>query len=175
MLTSKIIKETIEILFKFEFDIPRNYLWCCYEKDTFDPVIPLFERSARQCHRSPASLLTTINSHYLPKCLRSTAKMRQNACYRNLKRTLEDLLPCHCHTVKTSSKTTRSQVRQPASPGEGAHMCELQAHHCMTPEQCTWLLCRLSVIPAKKLSLQEINQFNAIELLTSSFLENFGS
>jgi len=33
----------------------------------------------------------------------------------------------------------------------------------------------MSVIPANKLSLQEINHFIGIELLASSFLENIGS
>jgi len=33
---------------------------------------------------------------------------------------------------------------QPASAGEVADMSELQAHHFMTPEQRTYLLCSLS-------------------------------
>jgi len=61
----------------------------------------------------------------------------------------------------------------PAGNGEG--MSELQAQHCMTPEQWTWLLCRVSVVPASKLLLQEINQIIGIELLTSNFLESFSS
>ena len=36
-------------------------------------------------------------------------------------------------------------------------MSELQARHCMAPEQGTWLLCSVSVLPANKLSLQELN------------------
>jgi len=44
----------------------------------------------------------------------------------------------------------------------------------MTPEQGTWLLCRLSVVPANKL-LQEINQLIEIELQTSNFSESFSS
>jgi len=43
----------------------------------------------------------------------------------------------------------------------------------LTPEQWTWLLCSVSVVPANKLLLQEINQSFGIELLTSNFLENF--
>jgi len=54
-------------------------------------------------------------------------------------------------------------------------MSKLQAHHCMTPEQYTWLLYSVSVIAANKLSLPQINQFIGIELLTSGFLENRGS
>jgi len=53
-------------------------------------------------------------------------------------------------------------------------MSELQAHHCMTPEQRSWLLCSVSVIPANKPSLEEINKLIGIELLISSFLENSG-
>jgi len=37
--------------------------------------------------------------------------------------------------MKTISKTIRSQVWQPALAGKGTDMSELQAHHCMTPEQ----------------------------------------
>ena len=57
-------KETIENLFQFDRDIPWNYLWCCYEKDTSAPLPP-FERSGGQCPRSPASLHTAISSHCL--------------------------------------------------------------------------------------------------------------
>jgi len=37
----------------------------------------------------------------------SPGHMRQNAYYRNLKWTSEDLLPCYCYTIKTKSTTTR--------------------------------------------------------------------
>jgi len=59
--------------------------------------------------------------------------------------------------------------------GKGADMSELQAQHCMTPEQWTWLFRSVSVVPANKLLLQEINQLIGIELLTSNFLERFSS
>jgi len=52
---------------------------------------------------------------------------------------------------------------------------ELQAHHCMTPEQWTWLLCSASVIPENTVALQKFNQSIGIELLTSCFLENLGA
>jgi len=58
----------------------------------------------------------------------------------------------------------RSQVSYPASV-EGAHMSELQAHHCMTPVEWAWLLCSVSVIPANKPSLQDINQLIGIKLV----------
>jgi len=45
-------------------------------------------------------------------------------------------------------------------------MSELQAHHCITPEQCTWLLCSVRVMGANKLSLQELSQLFRIKLLT---------
>jgi len=60
--------------------------------------------------------------------------------------------------MKTNSKTILSQVWQPASAGKEADMSELQAYHCIKPEQRTWLLCSVSVIPGNKLPLQEINQ-----------------
>jgi len=53
-------------------------------------------------------------------------------------------------------------------------MSKLQAHHCVTSEQWTWLLCIVDVIPANILLLQEIDQLIGVELLTSGFLENFG-
>ena len=48
----------------------------------------------------------------------------------NTKRTLEDLLPCYCYAIKTSSRTIPSQLTQFAYGGKGAEMSELQAHHC---------------------------------------------
>jgi len=59
--------------------------------------------------------------------------------------------------------------------GKGADLSELQAQHCVTPEQWSWILCRVSVVPANKLLSQEINQLIGIELLTSYFLESFSS
>ena len=58
--------------------------------------------------------------------------------------------------LNTICRIIRWQVSQPASAGKGAVMSELQAHHRMTSEQWTWLFCCVSVIPANKLSLQEL-------------------
>jgi len=33
---------------------------------------------------------------------------------------------------------------------------KLQAHHCITPEQWSWLLCSVSAIPVNKMLLQEL-------------------
>jgi len=113
----------------------------------------------------------TVSQHYLPKtsALDCQCHMRWNAHYRYFS---EPLKIC-CHViVKTSSRTIRSQVLQPASASKWADMSELQAHHCMTPEQWTW---SVKVIPANKLSLQELNQLIRITLMTSDFLEMFGS
>jgi len=54
-------------------------------------------------------------------------------------------------------------------------MSELQAHHCMTPEEWTWLLCSVNAISESKPLLQELNQLIGIKLLTSDFLQVFGS
>jgi len=54
-------------------------------------------------------------------------------------------------------------------------MSELRSHHCMTPEQRTWVLRSVSVVPVNKLSMQELNQLIGIELLTSNLLESFSS
>jgi len=58
---------------------------------------------------------------------------------------------------------------------KGADMSELQAHHCMTPEQWTWLWCSVIVVSANKLSLHEINQLIGIELPDVKFSSFFGS
>ena len=60
-------------------------------------------------------------------------------------------------------------------PRKGANTNELQAHHCMTPEQWTWLLYSVSVIPENTVTLQKFNQLIGIELLTSCFLDNLGA
>ena len=53
--------------------------------------------------------------------------MQQKTCYRNIKWTFEDLLPCYCYAIKTNSRTIRSRLSQPTSAGEGGYMSELQA------------------------------------------------
>ena len=75
-----------------------------------------------------------------------------------MKYTFEDLLPCYCYAIKPSDRTIRSQLSQPASAGKRADVSELQAHHCLTGGEWTWILCKLSVIPENKLSMQELNQ-----------------
>ena len=141
------------------------------------PVNPLLKGQG-QCSPSPASLLTAISNHCLvalpAKMSAFNSHMRQNAYYRNLKWTL-DLMPCYCCTIKTNRRIIRSQVWQPVSAGKREVMSELQARHCMTPEQWTCLLCSVSVIAVNKLSLQEINQLIRIELLKLGFLENLDS
>jgi len=54
-------------------------------------------------------------------------------------------------------------------------MSELRSCHCITPEQRTWLLRSVSVVPVNKLSMQELNQLIGIEPLTSNFPESFSS
>jgi len=97
--------------------------------------------------------------------------------YRNLKRTFKDSLPCYCYATKSNSITMRSQVRQLEYADEGVDMSGLQAHHCITPEQWSWLLCNVtvSVILVNKVPLQEVNQLIGIKMLSSDFLKRFGS
>ena len=99
--------------------------------------------------------------------------MWQNAFYRYLKWTFEDLLTCFCYAIKTYSRTNRSQVWPDASASIGKDRSELHAHQCITPKQWTWLACSVSVILVHNLPLQELNQLIGIELLISAFLENF--
>jgi len=104
------------------------------------PHCPPFERSVG----AMAPLCGAPAYRYqqsLPRCItcQDVCVQQSNAqkliSYRNLKWTLEDLLPCYCYTIKINSRTIRLQVWQPASAGKGADMSERQAHHCMTPEQ----------------------------------------
>jgi len=54
-------------------------------------------------------------------------------------------------------------------------MSESQAHHYITPEQWSWLLCSVSAIPVKNMLLQELNLLIGIKMLTSDFIDIFGS
>jgi len=47
-----------------------------------------------------------------------------------------EIFAVFCYAIKTNNTTIRLKVLQPASAGR-ADMTELQAHHCMTPEQRT--------------------------------------
>ena len=69
----------------------------------------------------------------------------------------------------------RSQIRQRESAGEGVEMSELQAHHCITPEQWSLLLCSVSAIPVNKVLLQELNRLIGIKMPASDFLKSFVS
>jgi len=57
--------------------------------------------------------------------------------------------------------------------GKAADVSELQTHHCTTPGQWTWFLCTVGVIPANKLSRQELNQFNRNNAPDFRFTINF--
>ena len=79
----------------------------------------------------------------LPAKMRAfNSLMQQNACYRNIKWTFADLLPCYGYAIMTNSRTIRSRLSQPASAGKGGDISELQAHHSMTlycncePDSC---------------------------------------
>jgi len=62
---------------------------------------------------------------------------------------LEGSLPYYCYAAKSNSRTMRSQVSQRESADEGTNLSALQAHHCIIPEQSSWLLCSVSAIPVK--------------------------
>jgi len=96
-LTSKIIKQTIDNLY---------YLW----KDTFAPVVPRLKGQGFNATvlRRSCLLLTAVTVSMSA----FKSHMQQNAQYRNLKWTFEDLLPCYYYTIKTTSKSIRSQVWQ---------------------------------------------------------------
>jgi len=48
-------------------------------------------------------------------------------------------------------------------------MSELQAHHCIIPEQWTCFLRSVSAIPVNKMLLQELDQLIGMKMLTSDF------
>ena len=104
----------------------------------------------------------------LYRCITCQDVIRQNAYYRNLKQAFEDLLLYYCY-AKNNSRKIRSQTW----PRKGAHMNELQAHYCMTqnsePGSCA--ACHTD----KYADTARIPQVIRFKLLTSGFLENFGS
>ena len=81
----------------------------------------------------------SINVHGLPlsacHCLAAlpakmcafNSLMQQNACYRNIKWTSEDLLPCYCYARKTNSRTIARDFRNtPLQANEGTWVnCKL--------------------------------------------------
>jgi len=84
---------------------------------------------------------------------------------------LNGIKPNRLYGIKPNSGTMRTQVSQSAYVLKRADVNELQAHRCMTPWQWTWFLCTVSVVPANKLSFQELNQIIGIKLLHSGFLD----
>jgi len=68
--------------------------------------------------------------------------------------------------MKANFRTNRTQVSLPASAGNVANMCELQAQNCMTPQQWTRLLCSVNVISENKTVIARIT---SIKLLTQVF------
>ena len=144
-----------------------------------------FSNLWKPCYRFTHACFHTVQSnaisshylaslHYLPRCLRRAVTCGKTPATVTWSEDLE-IFAVFCHAIKTNSRTIRSRLSQPASAGKRADMCEQQAHHCMAPEQWTWLLCSVSVIPANKLSLEELHQLIGIELLIFGFLEIFGS
>jgi len=75
-----------------------------------------------------------------------------------------------CHVIVRQQRATVDTMRS-----QGVDMSELRAHHCITPEQWSCFLCSVSVTPTNKVLLQELTQLTGIKMLTSDFLEIFGS
>ena len=70
--------------------------------------------------------------------------------------------------MKASFRTTRTQVSQPIYAGNVADTSELQAHHCIIPQQWTRLLCSVTSETKTVIAITK-------SILTSGFLEIFGS
>jgi len=67
----------------------------------------------------------------------------------------------------------RSRVLHRESAGKGVEMSELQAHHCITPEQWSWLLCSVRAIPVNKMLIVRIKSINRNQDADFRFSRNF--
>ena len=86
----------------------RSKLYFFYTRDFFSHSIKF---------RGLPLSAVTVSLHYLSKMFAFNSHKRQNAYqyHRNLKWTFQDSLPSYCYAIKTSSRTVRLQVSQPAS------------------------------------------------------------
>jgi len=94
-----------------------------------------------------------------PVSLRSTVKCGKTSTAVTFFK-FEPLLPCDCYAIKTSIRTIRSQVLQPASAGNVADLvnCKLSLHDTRSVNRgsgAVWLSYRQI-----KLSLQELGQLS---------------
>jgi len=99
----------------------------------------------------------SVSLHHTPGCLRST-----DTCDRTPSAMFEGNF---WRFVDVSLLRNEDQPQKKTltsfatcSAGKRAGTSALQAPHCTKPEQWTWLLCSLSVIPDNKLPLQELHQ-----------------
>jgi len=74
----------------------------------------------------------TLSLLYLLQMYVFDRHKRQKACYRNLKRTFEDLWPCSCYALKDNSRTIGSQVWQIPFAGKGADIVNCKLHDTRT-------------------------------------------
>ena len=101
----------------------------------------------------------------------SPGHMWKNVYYRNVKWTFEDLLPWYFYAIKTTVEQSDRKLRNlllQAKERTATFWC-----HCITSEQWTWLLCSVSLIPANKLSLQQLKLFNRNLATNFRFSRNF--
>jgi len=108
--------------------------------------------------------------------------MRQNGCYRNLKRTFKHMLPCYCDATKANSRTIRSRLLQPAfvtakgadlRPKERIKWAAISWLHDYGTRTVNRLLCSFSVISANKLSFARICPTNRNWTADVTFSTNF--
>ena len=108
--------------------------------------------------------------------------MRQNGCYRNLKRTFKHMLPCYCDATKANSRTIRSRLLQPAfvtakgadlRPKERIKWAAISWLHDYDTRTVNRLLCSFSVISANKLSFARICPTNRNWTADVTFSTNF--
>ena len=90
----------------------------------------------------------TVSLHHLPKMSEVNSQMRKNALTVG---TWSKPLKVRCHVVVTQQRgTVNPCARKFRNVSlKGVDMSELQAHHCITPEQRSWLFCSVSPIPVK--------------------------
>ena len=108
MLTSKILKQTIENLFRFNPILINHKI--TYEKTPF-PLLPSFESQEfnTTALRHPCLPLSafTASLRYLPGCLRSRVTCDKTPNIVTRSEYWKFFLPCCYYTIKTNSKTIR--------------------------------------------------------------------
>jgi len=112
--------------------------------------------------------LSAISSHCLvalpAKMSAFNSDMRQNAYYRNLKRTFADLLPCYCYVTKIEQSARKRRVLLCRQRSRQSDRSELQAHHYMTCSNSCAVQVSYSNVASPKFGGSKMFDFRRITL-----------